>query len=89
MSTDPSSFNPYGGRQQKRPGIKKATNAEALQAVDFRNVPFLHKFTSEAGYLPPRRVTRLQKKVHVHVMKQIKVRNVMPYLCFPKTSALS
>lgn len=63
-------------RQQVGLPVKKATNAEALKAADFRNQAFLHKFTSEAGQLPPRRVTRLQKKVHVHVMKQIKVRSV-------------
>ena len=60
-------------QREQRLKVKKATNAEALRQADFRNVSFLHKFTSEAGALPPRRVTRLQKKVHVHVMKQIKV----------------
>jgi ribosomal protein S18 len=53
--------------------VKKATNADALRDADFRNVSFLHKFTSEAGNLPPRKVTKLQKKVHTHVMRQIKV----------------
>ena len=56
-----------------RTAVKKATTAEALQQADFRNLSFLHRFTSEAGLLPPRRVTKLQKKVHVHVMRQIKV----------------
>lgn len=53
--------------------VKKATNADALRDADFRNVSFLHKFTTEAGNLPPRKVTKLQKKVHTHVMRQIKV----------------
>ena len=52
---------------------KKATNPVALRETDFRNVSFLHKFTSEAGNLPARKVTRLQKKVHTHVMRNIKV----------------
>ena len=53
--------------------VKKATNADALREADFRNVAFLHKFTSETGNLPPRKVTKLQKKFHTHVMRQIKV----------------
>lgn len=69
--------------------VKKATDSEALREADFRNVSFLHKFTSEAGALPPRRVTRLQKKVHVHVMKQIKVSNAaLCCLVFPRLAHL-
>jgi len=53
--------------------VKKATNADAEREADFRNIAFLHKFTSETGNLPPRKVTKLQKKFHTHVMRQIKV----------------
>lgn len=65
---------PFGGRSGNISRVKKATSAEARVAADFRNVGFLNRFTSETGQLPPRRVTRLKKSVHVHVMKQIKVR---------------
>lgn len=56
----------------------KATNPVALRETDFRNVSFLHKFTSEAGNIPSRRVTKLQKKVHTHVMRNIKVSSCSP-----------
>lgn len=65
---------------------KKATNPVALRETDFRNVSFLHKFTSEAGNLPARRVTRLQKKVHTHVMRNIKVNSVTS-ICPPDLTA--
>ena len=51
---------------------KKATNPIAMKETDFRNVGFLHRFTSEAGNLPSQKVTRLQKKIHRHVMRSIK-----------------
>lgn len=60
--------------------VKKATNADAQREADFRNVGFLHKFTSETGNLPPRKVTKLQKKYHSHVMRQIKIARNMALL---------
>lgn len=53
--------------------VEKAGNSETMKEADFRNLSFLNRFTSDAGQLPPRRVTKLKKKVHTHLARQVKV----------------
>jgi ribosomal protein S18 len=58
----------------KRAQQTKASDAQVRAQADFRNQAFLNRFITELGRLPPKRVTRLQRKTHLHLCRTIKAR---------------
>jgi ribosomal protein S18 len=72
----PQDLNPFAPKQyvpraQKRVPPRIASNEDAHQFGDFKNVDFLSRFVTDAGRLKARRATRLRPAVHYRLMKQV------------------
>lgn len=86
QSYAPAELDPYKGSDEAVAAMEAASVATMLGAqevsklADYKNVPMLATFLSEAGKLPLRERTHLRAKLHRHLSRQIKLARCMGLL---------